>query len=108
MKKLLTVAVSTALLSACSGGADNAPAPDPVVVTPPTVTPVDPAVEARDNLLTLLDSTSTIGSYEEYILPDSDDFDNIPQDPSNPITAEKVALGQLVYHTNYRRKDCSD
>ena len=98
MKKLLTVAVSTALLSACSGGADNASAPDPVVVTPPTVTPVDPAVEARDNLLTLLDSTSTIGSYEEYILPDSDDFDNIPQDPSNPITAEKVALGKLVYH----------
>ena len=98
MKKLLTVAVSTALLSACSGGADNAPAPDPVVVTPPTVTPVDPAVEARDNLLMLLDSTSTIGSYEEYILPDSDDFDNIPQDPSNPITAEKVALGKLVYH----------
>lgn len=98
MKKLLTVAVSTALLSACSGGADNASAPDPVVVTPPTVTPVDPAIEARDNLLTLLDSTSTIGSYEEYILPDSDDFDNIPQDPSNPITAEKVALGKLVYH----------
>ena len=98
MKKLLTVAVSTALLSACSGGADNASAPDPIVVAPPTVTPVDPAVEARDNLLVLLDSTSTIGSYEEYILPESDDFDNIPQDPSNPITAEKVALGQLVYH----------
>jgi len=100
MKKLLTVAVSTALLSACSGGASDAPSPivaDPVT-TPPTVTPVDPAVEARDNLLTLLDSTSTIGSYEEYILPDSDDFDNIPQDPSNPITAEKVALGKLVYH----------
>ena len=100
MKKLLTVAVSTALLSACSGGADNGSAPDPVVAPPPppTVTPVDPAVEARDNLLVLLDSTSTIGSYEEYILPESDDFDNIPQDPSNPITAEKVALGKLVYH----------
>ena len=100
MKRLLSVAVSSALLSACSGGASDAPSPivaDPVT-TPPTVTPVDPAVEARDNLLTLLDSTSTIGSYEEYILPDSDDFDNIPQDPSNPITAEKVALGQLVYH----------
>ena len=98
MKKLLTVAVSTALLSACSGGADNAPAPDPVVVTPPTVTPVDPAVEARDNLLTLLDSTSPTGTYEAYILPASDDFDNIPQDPSNEITAEKVALGKLIYH----------
>ena len=100
MKRLLTVAVSTALLSACSGGADNGVAPDPVVAqpSPPTVTPVDPAVEARDNLLTLLDSVSTIGSYEEYILPESDDFDNIPQDPSNEITAEKVALGKLIYH----------
>ena len=99
MKRLLTVAVSTALLSACSGGAsDSSPIVSDPVVAPPTVTPVDPAVEARDSLLTLLDSVSTIGSYEEYILPESDDFDNIPQDPSNPITAEKVALGKLIYH----------
>ena len=99
MKKLLTVAVSTALLSACSGGVDNPSVPDPVVVTPPPTTiPVDPAVESRDNLLTLLDSTSPTGSYEVYILPASDDFDNIPQDPSNEITAEKVALGKLIYH----------
>lgn len=99
MKRLLTIAVSTALLSACSGGAsDSSPIVSDPVVAPPTVTPVDPAIEARDNLLTLLDSTSTIGSYEEYILPASDDFDNIPQDPSNEITAEKVALGKLIYH----------
>ena len=99
MKKLLTVAVSTALLSACSGGVDNPSVHDPVVVTPPPTTiPVDPAVESRDNLLTLLDSTSPTGSYEVYILPASDDFDNIPQDPSNEITAEKVALGKLIYH----------
>ena len=100
MKKLLTVAVSTALLSACSGGGSDTPPPvvaDPVTSTPVT-TPVDPAVEARDNLLTLLDSTSPTGTYEAYILPASDDFDNIPQDPSNEITAEKVALGKLIYH----------
>ena len=99
MKRLLTVAVSTALLSACSGGAsDSSPIVSDPVVAPPTVTPVDPAVEARDNFLTLLDSVSTISSYDEYILPESEDFDNIPQDPSNPITAEKVALGKLIYH----------
>ena len=100
MQRLLTIAVSTALLSACSGGASDAPSPimaDPVT-TPTTTTPVDPAVEARDNLLTLLDSTSPTGSYEAYILPASDDFDNIPQDPSNEITAAKVALGKLIYH----------
>jgi cytochrome c peroxidase len=100
MQRLLTVAVTSALISACSGGGTDAPSSvvaDPVT-TPPTVTPVDPAVEARDNLLTLLDSTSPTGTYEAYILPASDDFDNIPQDPSNEITAEKVALGKLIYH----------
>lgn len=100
MKRLLSVAVSSALLSACSGGASDAPSPivaDPVT-TPPTKTIVDPAVQAREDLLAVLDATSPSGSYEAYILPESDDFDNIPQDPSNPITAEKVALGKLVYH----------
>lgn len=100
MQRLLTVAVTSALISACSGGGSDTPPPvvaDPVTSTPVT-TPVDPAVEARDNLLTLLDSTSPTGSYEAYILPASDDFDNIPQDPSNEITAEKVALGKLIYH----------
>ncbi len=30
--------------------------------------------------------------------PESTDFANIPQDPQNPITAEKVALGKLLFH----------
>ena len=100
MKRLLTVAVTSALVSACSGGASDAPSPivaDPVT-TPPTTTPVDPAVQAREDLLAVLDATSPSGSYEAYILPDSDDFDNIPQDPSNEITAAKVALGKFLYH----------
>ncbi|RZS99561.1 cytochrome-c peroxidase [Aquimarina brevivitae] len=33
-----------------------------------------------------------------FTLPESDDFSNIPQDPLNPITAEKVALGKLLMH----------
>ena len=33
-----------------------------------------------------------------YILPESTDFDNIPQDPRNPLTTEKVELGKLLYH----------
>ncbi len=33
-----------------------------------------------------------------FLLPDSDDFNAIPQDPRNPITAKKVELGQLLYH----------
>lgn len=38
------------------------------------------------------------GSLEFYTLPDSDDFKNIPADPNNQLTAEKVLLGQLLFH----------
>lgn len=33
-----------------------------------------------------------------FVLPESNDYTNIPQDPNNPISTEKVALGQLLYH----------
>ncbi len=33
-----------------------------------------------------------------FIMPESDDFASIPQDPKNPLTQEKVALGKLLYH----------
>jgi cytochrome c peroxidase len=97
MKNLLNVALCTTVLSACSGGSSNS-APEPVTVTPPSA-PEPTALEvAVDDLKQLMSSSSPTGSYEGYILPESDDFLNIPQDPSNPITAEKVALGQLIYH----------
>lgn len=33
-----------------------------------------------------------------YILPQSNQYAKIPQDPNNPITAQKVTLGQMLYH----------
>lgn len=33
-----------------------------------------------------------------FILPPSNDYSNIPQDPNNPITAVKVVLGKLLFH----------
>lgn len=33
-----------------------------------------------------------------FTLPASDDYAAIPQDPRNPLTEEKVALGQLLFH----------
>lgn len=33
-----------------------------------------------------------------FILPESEDFSNIPQDPRNPLTTEKVHLGKLLFH----------
>lgn len=38
-----------------------------------------------------------IGDTEHYILPESDDFASIPQSPVNPLTADKVALGKLLF-----------
>ncbi len=33
-----------------------------------------------------------------FLLPASDDLGAIPQDPRNPLTPEKVALGRLLFH----------
>jgi len=33
-----------------------------------------------------------------YTLPESNDYSTIPQDPRNPITAEKVELGKFLFH----------
>ena len=38
------------------------------------------------------------GSLDFYILPDSREYSKIPSDPKNPITKEKVTLGQLLFH----------
>ncbi|MEP0262996.1 cytochrome c peroxidase [Dokdonia sp.] len=45
----------------------------------------------------IIDASGGEGS-SFFILPDSDDFTAIPQDPLNPITSAKVALGQLLLH----------
>jgi cytochrome c peroxidase len=36
--------------------------------------------------------------FEYYILPNETDFQKIPQDVKNPLTAEKVELGKLLFH----------
>lgn len=38
------------------------------------------------------------GSMDEFILPESNDFNAIPQDPNNPLSTSKVELGKLLYH----------
>ncbi len=52
---------------------------------------------ALDELLTNLINTNGTG-IANYIFPASDDLANIPQDPKNLLSPEKVALGQLLYH----------
>lgn len=44
-----------------------------------------------------LNSASPTGSYTSYILPDGTDLSAIPQDPQNPLTAQKVELGKMLF-----------
>ncbi|NUO00211.1 MAG: hypothetical protein HUU01_06300 [Saprospiraceae bacterium] len=44
-----------------------------------------------------LEMTQLIGDLEQYRLPDSDDFANIPQSPVNPLTASKINLGKMLF-----------
>lgn len=57
--------------------------------------PVAPT--ASDLLRTAIESNNPQG-LNAFILPDSDDYANIPQDPNNPLTREKIVLGQMLYH----------
>jgi cytochrome c peroxidase len=60
---------------------------DPVL--PPT--PLDEELKAQ-----MLQHAS--GDLAYYRMPASDDYGRIPQDPRNPLSAEKVALGRLLFH----------
>ncbi|MEM7277237.1 MAG: cytochrome c peroxidase [Pseudomonadota bacterium] len=53
---------------------------------------------ATESLKTAITSASGGQGLAAFTLPDPSDLANIPADPSNPLTAEKVALGQLLYH----------
>lgn len=49
--------------------------------------------ELEDRLRALAPNNSL--SY--YVLPESNDYANIPQDPNNPLTEEKVELGKMLF-----------
>lgn len=51
-----------------------------------------------DNLTIALESAAAGEGLSKFQLPESDEFDKIPQDPKNPLTNAKVALGKLLYH----------
>ncbi|MBK9044409.1 MAG: hypothetical protein IPN97_14750 [Saprospiraceae bacterium] len=41
--------------------------------------------------------SKVIGDKSHYILPSSTEYDKIPQSPVNPLTKEKIALGNLLF-----------
>lgn len=49
-------------------------------------------------LMQQLEQSSYGAGVAYYQLPESDDLNSIPQDPNNPLTTEKIALGKAIYH----------
>jgi cytochrome c peroxidase len=59
----------------------------------------DPGDVDELSLRKRLTETSPTGSLDYYVMPSETDYAALPnQDPANPITAEKVRLGQLLYY----------
>lgn len=80
LHKGLPILVCLLLLSACAKENDNS------------------NHELDSELEALLTSSSNGEGLSFFQFPSSDDFASIPQDPKNPITAEKVSLGKLLFH----------
>lgn len=59
-------------------------------------TPIESSLDLQLN--DLLDEASDGKGKAFFTFPQSDDYSNIPQDPLNPLTSEKVALGKLLMH----------
>jgi cytochrome c peroxidase len=55
-------------------------------------------LDALDRQVLAAIDAAVPGGTAALVMPDSDDFGRIPQDPRNPVTAEKVKLGQLLFH----------
>ena len=50
------------------------------------------------SLETALLAAAPTNQLQDFVLPNSNDYSAIPQDPKNPLTDAKVALGRLLYH----------
>ncbi len=58
----------------------------------------DSTTEWDNRLNQQLREASQTGSMDYFLLPDGRDLSEIPQDPNNPLTKEKVALGKMLFH----------
>ena len=83
ISRIIKSSIIALMLSGCgSGGNNEVTIIEPIVETPPDTS----------DLVLAMESASLTNSIDFYLLPDSDDFENIPQDPMNPITAERVEV----------------
>lgn len=60
--------------------------------------PTDTVAPQDQRLMNALRAAAPTQRADYFALPEADNYSRIPQDPNNPLTAEKVALGRLLYH----------
>lgn len=82
MKKIITLTCISLFLFSCSDDDDYIPVGSTL----------------DKDLTTILTTVSEDKTLSYFILPESDDYLNIPQDPLNILTTEKVELGKLLLH----------
>jgi len=58
----------------------------------------DSAFNTDEKLEVLLQARSFNQGIEYFKLPESEELNSIPQDPKNQLSAEKIKLGQLLFH----------
>lgn len=58
---------------------------------------IDPTDQLDYELGKVLDSYSMTGSKDYYILPDQSSGDRVPEDPKNPLSPDKIALGKFLF-----------
>lgn len=78
--KISLLALSGALLSACGSDSDK------------------PAERLANDLQQAIEASAAGQGMDAFMLPDESNLAAIPADPANPLTAEKVRLGQMLYH----------
>lgn len=82
MKQLLTSLLGLLLLSACA-----------------TENPDD--FFSRDDIALQFRLIEIGGSVDYFKLPDAEDYSAIPQDPRNVLSADKIALGKMLFHETF-------
>ncbi len=56
------------------------------------------SIRTTDNVLLKTQIESIYGTTDKLLLPQSDAYTDIPFDANNPLTAQKIELGQLLFH----------
>ena len=55
-------------------------------------------IEIDTQLKRLISANSPDGTTEFYVLPENGDLDEVPEDPKNPLSEAKVALGKMMFY----------